>query len=235
MYGKVFAKLFDSSLAVKGPWQALVLWPCLIALADKDGDVEKPAEIISRITLMPMEHVRVALDALSAPDPHSKSPAAEGRRIVPLRPDIDAGWHLVNYTEYAKINSGIARKERDRSRKAEERKLLKDNERKCGQSTKSPHTDTDTDIDTDTKKGSKKGVRPPSIRTPLPDPFVISEEVRVWARKGGYTQPDVHLETFILTVQKGGLKYVNWDAAFKTAIKNNWANVPISAHKKVAL
>lgn len=76
------------------------------------------------------------------------------------------------------------------------------------------------------KKTTKKTTR---VLRPLPDDFEISEEVRIWAAKKGYTQLDMHLENFKLKCQAKNYKYANPDAAFKTAIRDNWANVQVAA------
>ena len=39
MYGKLFAQMFDGTLATKGPWQALITFQQLVILADKHGHI----------------------------------------------------------------------------------------------------------------------------------------------------------------------------------------------------
>lgn len=124
MYGKLFAQMYDGTLGTKGPWQALVTFQQLIILADKHGDVDMTAEAIARRTTIPLDVVEVGLRALAEPDPHSRTPDEDGRRIVPLADNRGWGWHIVNYDKYRKIRSQEERREymrayqRDRRSKA---------------------------------------------------------------------------------------------------------------------
>ncbi len=155
MYGKVFSQIYDSTLAAKGPWEVMALWPHMICLADKDGNVDMPAEILARRTTFPLEVVLRGLEALSAPDPASRSKECEGRRIVLIDPDRPWGWHLVNYQHYAKIRSQEERREYFRLNKQLARAKSTsvdggvdnvDIVDKCGQST-DVHNVTHVDVD----------------------------------------------------------------------------------------
>ena len=62
-------------------------------------------------------------------------------------------------------------------------------------------------------------------KTPIPEDFGISDGVRKWAERHGHRRLNAHLENFIDTALAGDYRYVNWDSAFKTAIRKNWANL----------
>lgn len=64
--------------------------------------------------------------------------------------------------------------------------------------------------------------------TLLPDDFGISEQVRAWAEKKGFDRLDEHLEAFIDYARARGKKYVDWDAAFKNAIRGNWGKIGLN-------
>lgn len=74
--------------------------------------------------------------------------------------------------------------------------------------------------ETQSKKRSKK--------TPIPEGFGISERVRDWATKNNHRNLDTHHENFVLAARSRGYKYVDWDAAFQNAIRNNWAKLTTS-------
>lgn len=79
------------------------------------------------------------------------------------------------------------------------------------------------------KKSSRK-----AATTPLPENFGISENVTAWAVKGGHTNLEQHLESFIGKAQAKGYVYANWDAAFQNAIREDWAglrNAPTAVYK----
>jgi hypothetical protein len=115
MYGKLFAQMYDGTLATKGPWQALVTFQQLVILADKHGCIDMTPEAIARRTTVPLEVVQVGLRALAEPDPDSRSPAEGGRRIVPIDPKRTWGWRVVNYGHYRKIRSEDERREYHRN------------------------------------------------------------------------------------------------------------------------
>jgi uncharacterized protein YdaU (DUF1376 family) len=62
-----------------------------------------------------------------------------------------------------------------------------------------------------------------AIKVSLPDDFGISDPVREWAMGKGYGDLDRHLESFRQKSLAKGYTYVNWDAAFRVAIEEDWA------------
>jgi len=111
MYGKLFSQMFDGTLGTKGPWEALVTFQQLVILADKNGFVDMTAEALSRRTTVPLSIIEVGLATLTQPDPDSRSPEEEGRRIVPIDPSRSWGWRVVNYEHYRKIRTEEERRE----------------------------------------------------------------------------------------------------------------------------
>lgn len=105
LYGKLFEQMYDGTLGTRGPWQALVTFQQLIILADPDGIIDMTREAIARRTTIPLEIITVGIAALEEPDPQSRTPVAEGRRITRLDPDRDWGWHITNYELYKKLRS----------------------------------------------------------------------------------------------------------------------------------
>lgn len=59
----------------------------------------------------------------------------------------------------------------------------------------------------------------------IPENFEISERVRVWAAKGGYTQIEQHLDAFKRKCKAKGYKNISWDDAFMEAIREDWAKL----------
>jgi hypothetical protein len=60
----------------------------------------------------------------------------------------------------------------------------------------------------------------------IPSDFSVSERVQKWADKNGYIHLDKHLESFIDRCKANNYKYTDWDSAFMTAIRDNWARLP---------
>ena len=63
-------------------------------------------------------------------------------------------------------------------------------------------------------------------KTYIPKDFCLSERVQKWADKNGYIHLDKHLESFIDRCKANNYKYTDWDSAFMTAIRDNWARLP---------
>lgn len=98
MYGKIFESIYDGSLAED--WRALITFQQIIVLCDADGTIDMTASAISRRTGIPIEHIKAGIEILEKPDPLSRSPDMDGRRIVRLDEHRDWGWFVVNHAHY---------------------------------------------------------------------------------------------------------------------------------------
>lgn len=121
MYGKLFASMYEGTLVERGPWQALVTFQQMLILADRTGVVDMTAGALSRRTTIPIDIITTGITALEQTDPGSRTPKAEGRRILRLSEHRDWGWKIVNYEEYRKIRSEDERREYMRVFMAEKR------------------------------------------------------------------------------------------------------------------
>jgi hypothetical protein len=75
------------------------------------GTVDMTPEAIARLTTIPLEHIKTGLIALEQPDPESRTPGEDGRRIVRLSAERLWGWRIVNYEHYRTIRSAEERRE----------------------------------------------------------------------------------------------------------------------------
>lgn len=83
-----------------------------------------------------------------------------------------------------------------------------------------------------TKKESRKEKRKPIS---LPPDFSISDRVKTWGDKEGYTALPQRLEKFLQWVEDSknrGIerKYIDWDLAFMRAVKEDWAKLNPQNH-----
>lgn len=73
---------------------------------------------------------------------------------------------------------------------------------------------------------SPNGSDPPAKRksplTPLPENFSLSAEVVSWATSKGFGNLEKHLENFVCKAKAKDYRYADWDAAFKTAVRDDW-------------
>ena len=109
MYGKIFASMFKGSLY--GQWEAIVTFTCMIVLADAEGEVDMTAEALAAQTSIPLDIIRKGIADLEAPDPKSRTPDEEGRRIVRVSDDRDWGWRITNHAAYRAIRSAEERRD----------------------------------------------------------------------------------------------------------------------------
>ena len=152
MYGKLFASMYDGTLATRGPWQALVTFQQFIILKDKGGIVDMTADAIARRTTIPIEIIKIGIAALEQPDSESRSSELDGRRITLIDPSRPWGWQVVNHEKYNKIRSEEERREYMKNlmanKRAAEKKVLA-HVSSCKQRlSKLAHIDVDVDIKT---------------------------------------------------------------------------------------
>ena len=157
MYGKIFDSMYDSTLA--DDWRALVTFQQMIVMSDADGVVDMTPHAIARRTSIPIEHIEAGIAILEAPDPYSRTPDREGRRIERLDEHRPWGWSIINHAHYRALQNAKTVREQNRIRKQQQRERENlagechgknvTNRDKCDSHAKSRHTDTDTDTDTD--------------------------------------------------------------------------------------
>ncbi len=160
MYGKIFDSIYDSTLA--DDWRALITFQQMIVLCDADGVIDMTPAALSRRTSIPVDIIKAGIEILEAPDPYSKTPDHEGRRIERIDDHRPWGWVIVNHGKYRALQDAETVREQTRKRVARHRaKKDEDNQGSCNASTvtvtdsngSSRHTDTDTDTN------KKKNVR----------------------------------------------------------------------------
>jgi hypothetical protein len=87
-----------------------------------------------------------------------------------------------------------------------------------------PHSENRGDETQEPKPTKPKRNR--SSKTALPDDFRISDSVREWYAKQGYAEPlESHFEAFCDKARSKGYAYADWTAAFRNAIRDDWAGL----------
>jgi hypothetical protein len=94
-YTKLFSSLIHSTI-----WREAdhirIVWITMLAMADRDGVVEASVPGLADASRVTLGQCREALASLSSPDPDSRTPDFEGRRIE----QVDGGWVLLNHAKY---------------------------------------------------------------------------------------------------------------------------------------
>lgn len=100
MFIYLYRRILDSSLASN--YQTRMVFQDMLLLADEQGIVDMTHDAFSRRTGAPLDVVKDAIKVLEAPDPGSKTPEFEGRRLLRIAEERDWGWRIVNYETYQK-------------------------------------------------------------------------------------------------------------------------------------
>ena len=112
MYAKLFASLYNGTL--RGRPDEILVFTNLLAHTSKDGVVDKHPRAIAEETGISLERVNAAIATLEAPDAESRSPEADGARIVRMDEHRVWGWRVVNHAKYRAIRSEEDRAEQNR-------------------------------------------------------------------------------------------------------------------------
>lgn len=163
MYTKLYRGIVDGSLY--GRREALTVFFVMLALADEQGVVDVLPKKIADILGESDDFVANGLAELSAPDPISRTPTAEGRRILPLNEHRNWGWKITNYEAYRKIRDEEQRREYQRQWDRSKRKRPTTNPTASDKSDhvrpKTTHTEAETDTHTEAEKKNTTAAVPP--------------------------------------------------------------------------
>lgn len=104
----------SSSIIYSTVWQepdaTRLVWITMLALSNHLGEVHASIPGLASAARKTIPEVEAALAAFMAPDPYSRTPDNEGRRIEPIR----GGWRLLNHRQYRDARD--PEKERERKR-----------------------------------------------------------------------------------------------------------------------
>lgn len=221
MYVKIFSQIYDGTLGTKGPWQALVTFQQLLVLADKHGQVDMTPQAIARRTTIPLEIIEIGLRELVQPDPESRTPDEDGRRIVPLSDSRPWGWRIVNHAHYRKMRSEEERRDYHKLYQRERRAKEKDDSVNSSVNKSTP-SEPSQPIAVSSKQnaGSKKQEAASRTTTtkattggaqkPRPDPYPWMEDLRAVLKKvyGKAPTEEFYPSTFAPLIEKHGLPLV---------------------------
>jgi len=120
----------------------------MLAMADKNGRVWASIPGLANRARVTLEQTEEALERFLSPDPYSRTPDHEGRRIEA----IDGGWVLINHAKYRAIRDTEARKAYKAAWIKEKRKVDKVD------SSRPQYTKAEADTEADTENICFKGL-----------------------------------------------------------------------------
>ena len=123
-YIKLFSSLVTSTIWMEDD-KTRIVWITMLAVADKNGEIQASIPGLARIAGVPVPDVEVAIQKFLDPDEHSRTPDDEGRRIE----KIDGGWSLLNHAKYRLMASKDESKTSNAERQRRHRERQKRNGR----------------------------------------------------------------------------------------------------------
>lgn len=118
-YTKLFQSIITSTIWSEDD-QTRIVWITMLAIADKNGEVQGSIPGIARLAGVSVDAARAAIERFLSPDLDSRTKDDDGRRIEV----IDGGWHLLNHKKYRDMASDADRAEKAKLR--QQRKREKD-------------------------------------------------------------------------------------------------------------
>lgn len=121
----MFLQILDSSIAEN--FTVRHVFEDFLKLADREGIVDMTHSAIARRLNVPEPTIRECIAVLEAPDPNSRDPKSQGRRIERLSEHRDWGWRIINWGEYEKIRDRAQANERLIRHRAKKAAVTKSN------------------------------------------------------------------------------------------------------------
>jgi len=119
-YTKLFGLIIASSIWDEDDKTRLV-WITMLALKDRHHVVNATVKALALFARVTEGECERALDKFLSPDPSSRTPGHEGRRIE----TVPGGWKILNGEIYAKMLTKEERREYNAEKQAEYRKRRK--------------------------------------------------------------------------------------------------------------
>jgi hypothetical protein len=118
---KVYGSILTSSIWMEDA-PTRITWLTLLVMADQNGFVEASVLGIAHQARVTPDQCRAALGCFQRPDPDSKDPENEGRRIV----KVDGGFIILNHQKYRERQTPAQVRTAERTRRWRERLSAKE-------------------------------------------------------------------------------------------------------------
>jgi hypothetical protein len=215
-YTPVFDSIFQGSLCGKYP--DLPVWLVLLAMQQRGGIIDAHPSYIATVSGIPQADVEAAIARFCEPDPSSRTPDHDGRRLDPL-PDRGFGWRVLNHDKYR----NKARKQEydtertgsgaDAARKRESRQVptCPDKSRQL------PLSESEAESESIQEKTRKPAAR----ACALPTEFGLTESREAYAKE---KLPAVDVAELMAAFRDyhtaKGTTAKDWDASWRTYVRN---------------
>jgi len=210
-YTPVFDSVFQGTLCGKYP--DLPVWLVLLALQQRGGIIDAHPSYIATISGLPQADIEAAIRKFCEPDPESRTPDNDGRRLEPLE-GVGFGWRVINHRKYAEKARKMAS---DAQRAADGRNAERMAERNDADPRRPAQTRADPPSDSNANKDKKK--KP--AKSGMPEGFALSESLASYVTsKIPDCNPAALFEQFCGQAKAKAWEYADWDQAFQTYVRN---------------
>ena len=114
---KIYGTILDSSIW-SAEYPTRLVWLSLLAMADKNGQVQASTDGIARRANVSLDECEKAIKTLRSPDRRSKNKLYDGRRIR----KIENGWLVLNYKRYRDMRTDSQVAEAEKKQRYRDRK-----------------------------------------------------------------------------------------------------------------
>jgi hypothetical protein len=167
----LFGSMWQGSLY--GRFEASAVFMVFLSLSDRDGHVDMTPEAIAGTCGWPLDFIKSGISELEKPDPRSRTPDEDGRRIVLLEEHRDWGWQITNYGKYRDEMRSVDRREYLRQKKAEQRARQRKSTSQpssTGDNQFQPIAEAEADSRSRSEKNTTASAKP-TVEHPMPPEF----------------------------------------------------------------
>lgn len=183
-FSKLFGSMWQGSLY--GRFEASAVFMVFLSLCDRDGHVDMTPEAIAGTCGWPLDFIRSGIAELEKPDPRSRTPDEDGRRIIRLDDHRDWGWMITNYAKYRDEMRSMDRREYLRLKKREQRsrqQMSTCQPSSTSDNRRQPIAEAEAEADSRKEKKGEREARAPRSAPArrLPEDFTLTPERRAMA------------------------------------------------------
>jgi hypothetical protein len=214
-YTPIFDSVFQGSLCGKYP--DLPVWLVLLALQQRGGIIDAHPSYIAMISGIPQEDIEAAIERFCQPDPRSRTPDYDGRRLEPLE-GAGFGWRVLNHRKYqekARLEAKNAKAVAE-GKEAERKRVTRDCPPQSAAIRRNPPLSDPSNSNSNSNLEETK-----KRATALPSDFGLSDDRKIYAESKLQNVDAVELlAAFRDYHTKEGTTSKDWDASWRTYVRN---------------
>ena len=218
-FTKLFASITESTVWCESDSTRLA-WITMLAMADSRGRVWASVPGLANRARISVDAARDTIATFLAPDPDSRTPDHDGRRIEP----IDGGWRLLNHEKYRSIRDEESIKESKRryinARREKERAESKVVEN-VDRSRDNAEAEAEADKSNTKSKSSALATRLPLDWTPSPDDLAFCAKERTDLAPNDVAD---RFRDYWVAVPGAKGRKVDWVATWRNWVRNERGN-----------